>query len=64
MTREDGIVSQPGGPRRRAAPRVEVLGQSHGPATRGVYRVAEAARERGQPTTWLVGCLCAVLVGA
>ena len=41
-------------PSLRATPRVEALGQSHGPATRGIYRVAEAVRERGQPTAWSV----------
>jgi hypothetical protein len=36
----------------RAAPHVEALGQSHGLMTRGVYRVAGAARDREQPRTW------------
>ena len=38
----------------RAAPRVETLGQSHGPATRGVYRVTVVAPERGEYPAWSV----------
>jgi hypothetical protein len=38
----------------RAAMQVEALGQSHGPVTGGVYRVAEAARACGQHTPWSV----------
>jgi hypothetical protein len=49
-----GVLATLAPPGIRAAPRVEALGQSHGPATRGVYRVADVAQERGEHAAWSV----------
>jgi hypothetical protein len=49
-----GVLASLAPPSVRAAPHMETLGHSHGVVTGGVYRVADAAMDEGQPAGWSV----------